>query len=118
MRYLKYLFLADVGICLIVLALANRGTVTLKLFPDEFVEYFGQYSFELPLYVVIFAAIFLGLCIGFVWEWFREHKLRVDGRLQKREKNRLEREVKGLKREKHQGKDDVLALLDDASTAR
>lgn len=116
MRYLRYLFLAAVGFCLLIVALANRGTVPLKLIPDEMAAYIGQpLSTELPLFVVIFLAIAVGLLIGFVWEWFREHKHRADARLQKREKEQLARQVKGMKVEKAKGKDEVLALLEDAT---
>jgi uncharacterized membrane protein len=78
--------------------------------------YVGQnFSYQLPQFVIIFLAIVVGLLIGFVWEWMREHKHRVEGRKATREKERLERQVKGLKRQTNDGQDDVLALLDDAS---
>ncbi|MDA8747126.1 LapA family protein [Litoreibacter sp.] len=115
MRYLRYFFLAAVGLCLLIVALANRGSVPLQLIPDEMAAYVGQpLSLELPLFVIIFVSIVAGLLIGFVWEWFREHKHRADARLQKREKDQLARQVKGLKAQKAEGKDDVLALLEDA----
>ena len=119
MRYVRYVFMAVVGLSLILVALANRGMVTIKLLPEELAAYLGQpLSYDLPLFVVIFGGIILGLLIGFVWEWLREHKHRADGRLQKREKEKLEREVKGLKRKSNEGKDEVLALLDDSAAAR
>lgn len=116
MRYIKYLFLLVVAFCLVVLALANRQSVQVKLLPEEMAAYLGQpITYELPLFVVIFVGIVLGLLIGFVWEWLREHKHRADGRRQKREKEKLQREVKGMKAESGRGKDDVLALLDASS---
>jgi uncharacterized integral membrane protein len=119
MRYIRYVFMAVVGLSLILVALANRGMVTIKLLPDELAPYLGQpLSYDLPLFIVIFGGIIVGLLIGFVWEWFREHKHRADARLQKREKEKLEREVKGLKRKSNEGKDEVLALLDDSAAAR
>ena len=118
MRYIRYVFMAVVGLSLILVALANRSMVTIKLLPEELAAYLGQpLSYELPLFVVIFGGIIVGLLIGFVWEWFREHKHRVDGRMQKREKEKLEREVRGLKRKSNEGKDEVLALLDDSTAA-
>jgi len=35
MRYLRYVFLIAVGFCLLVVALANRGVVGIKLLPEE-----------------------------------------------------------------------------------
>lgn len=119
MRFLKYLFLVVVAIVLVVLAMANRDVVTVKLLPAELASEFGQpFSYELPLFAVIFAGIVVGLLIGFVWEWFREHKHRSAVRVERREREKLEREVKGLKRHANEGRDDVLALLDDASATR
>lgn len=119
MRLLKYLFLFVVALCLITVALANRSEVGIQLLPDELAGYVGQpLTYSLPLFVVIFASIVVGLLIGFVWEWFREHRIRVDARAQRREKEVLEREVKGLRARQHEGKDEVLALLDDVAAAR
>jgi putative membrane protein len=113
MRFIRYIFLALVALVLVVVALANRGAVTLRLVPDEFVPFLPMPNeFTLPLFVVIFGAIIVGLLIGFVWEWFREHALRAEAARRKRELNQLEREVKGLRDKTGEGKDDVLALLD------
>ncbi|GFE63094.1 LapA family protein [Litoreibacter roseus] len=119
MRYVKYLFLALVAICLVVVALANRDSVNVQVLPPELSAYLGQpFSYTLPLYLIIFISIVVGLLIGFVWEWLREHKHRAEARAQRREKEKLAREVKGLKRRTNEGKDDVLALLDDAQPSR
>lgn len=113
MRYLRYIFLIAVGFCLLVVALANRGAVSVQVVPDEIAaRFFQPFQMELPLFVIIFGSIAVGLLIGFVWEWLREHKIRVDARHQKREKEKLARQVKGMKAEKAGGTDDVLALLD------
>ena len=118
MRYIKYLFLAVTGIVLITLALANRGFVTLQLLPTGLGEAVGYNSqIDLPLFVVIFGGIVAGLLIGFVWEWFREHKHRAEAARKSREVGQLEREMKRLK-DKPEHKDDVLALLEEAEQAR
>lgn len=117
MRYLRYLVFVVVGLVLIVLALANRAEVTLTLLPEQLaglsVLAAFQQSVTLPLYVVLFGGIAAGLLLGFVWEWAREQKHRSYGRKEHKQVVRLEREVKRLKGEKHDGKDEVLALLED-----
>ena len=116
MRYIRYACIAVFAVALIAVALANRGSVTLKLLPDEVAGLFAVApTIELPLFVVIFGGIIVGLLVGFVWEWMREYAIRSENARNAREVRRLEREGKRLKSEKHEGTDEVLALLDEAS---
>lgn len=116
MRYVRYAFLAVLGIMLISTSLANRSVVTLKLFPDGVAELFGfNLSIALPLFAVVLGGIVAGLVIGFFWEWMREYKHRRAANDKSREVRRLSREVTKLKKEKHQDKDEVLAILEEAS---
>ncbi|WP_299143975.1 LapA family protein [uncultured Tateyamaria sp.] len=116
MRYIRYACIAVFAIALIAVALANRGMVTVNLLPAEIANLFAVApSIQLPLFVVIFGGIIAGLLIGFVWEWMREHAIRSENSRNAREVRRLEREVKRMKSEKHEGQDEVLALLDEAS---
>lgn len=121
MRYIKYALIAIFGVFLVTIALANRESVLIRLVPMELfpTDVAGWVpvnpQIELPLFVVIFGGIVVGLLVGFVWEWVREHGHRADAARSARETRRLEREVKRLKGEQHKGKDEVLALLDEAS---
>lgn len=116
MRYIRYAFLAILGITLISISLANREMVELKLMPDALSELAGfNFSTSLPLFLVVLGGVVAGLVIGFLWEWLREHKHRRDATTNKGEVRKLEREVKKLKKKQNEGKDDVLALLDEAS---
>ncbi|SLN72836.1 lipopolysaccharide assembly protein LapA domain-containing protein [Ruegeria meonggei] len=116
MRYLRYAFLAVLGIVLISISLANRESVELKLMPDAFAELVGfNLSTSLPLFVVVLGGVVAGLIIGFLWEWLREHKHRRDASAKTSEVRKLEREVKKLKKKQNQDQDEVLALLDEAS---
>lgn len=116
MRYIRYACIAVFAIALIAVALANRGMVSLQLIPTEVAGWFAvNPQIELPLFIVIFGGIVAGLLVGFVWEWIREHGQRAEAARQAREIRRLEREVARLKGEKHEGKDEILALLDEAS---
>ncbi len=117
MRYIRYLCIAVFAIALISVSMANRNVVTLKLLPDELAGLFAvNPQIDLPLFIVIFAGILVGIFVGFVWEWFREHAIRSEAATKGREVRRLERENKRLKSEKAENQgDDVLALLDEAS---
>ncbi|WP_306006695.1 LapA family protein [Aquicoccus porphyridii] len=121
MRYIRYAFLAVLAVCLISVAMANRGMVELRMLPEELGNLFGlNRSVDLPLFIVIFAAIVAGLMIGFVWEWLREHKHRADVARKDGEVKALRREMQRLRRGDGKGgkagkqEDEVLALLDEA----
>lgn len=113
MRYLRYAFLAVLAVVLVTIAMANRAPVTLRLMTDEMAGMMGfRSALTLPLFLVIFGGIVAGILIGFVWEWFREHKHRAEAASQRRERQRLEREVDRLQEKSGKPKDDVLALLE------
>lgn len=116
MRYIRYAILAAIAVCLVSVSLANRGMVTLNLFPNDLANLFGlNRSVELPLFVVIFGGIAVGLLIGFIWEWIREYKQRAEAARQTREMHSMQRELRRLKGKQAEGKDEVLAILDEAS---
>lgn len=116
MRYIRYAILAALVIIVVSVSLANREIVSLKLLPEPFAEFLGfNWTISLPLFVVVLGGIAAGVAIGFIWEWIREHKHRREASAKTREVAKLEREVSKLKVEKHEGKDEVLAILDEAS---
>ncbi|MFZ7091914.1 LapA family protein [Primorskyibacter sp. 2E233] len=119
MRYIRYAFLAALAIVLVTLALANRQSVVLNTLPEGLRGFPGaglvDFSIEMPLFLVIFGGILAGLLIGFIWEWFREHKHRAEASRKTGEVRKLERELKKTQAERDKDKDEVLALLDQAS---
>ncbi|MEL6171832.1 MAG: LapA family protein [Pseudomonadota bacterium] len=116
MRYIRYASIAIFGLALVLVALANRQSVELKVLPPELSGFSAlNPSYELPLFVVIFGSIVLGLLVGFFWEWLREAKDRAASMRKSREVANLKAEVTRLKGEKHKDKDEVLALLEEAS---
>lgn len=118
MKTLRYGFWAIVGLCLIIVGLANRDVVTLRAMPEPLADLLRvSPDVNLPLFMVIFAGVGAGLLIGFLWEWVREHRMRVEARAKAREVNALRREVADLRAKtgNSQTGDDVLALLDQPS---
>ncbi len=116
MRYIRYASIATFAVALILIALANRGIVSLKIWPDELASLAATNpTFEVPLFMVIFGGVLAGLIVGFIWEWIREAGERAEAARQAREMQRLRAEITRLKGEKHEGKDEVLALLEQAS---
>ncbi len=119
MIYLRVAFLALLGVVLLVMAFANIEPVTLRLLPPDMAALVGRDdAIQLPLFLVIFAGILLGLGIGFVWEWLRESKHRSRAATGERELARLSREVERLRGGEAKPGDDVLALLEGSDRAR
>ncbi len=111
MRLLKLIFLAVLCLALVIIALANRDPMTLQLLPAELSRVAGvQWEVTMPIFLVILAAVFAGLAIGFIWEWLREHKHRAAAVSERRERERLEQQVEQVSPKKPA--DDVLAILD------
>ncbi|MHA1127677.1 MAG: lipopolysaccharide assembly protein LapA domain-containing protein [Alphaproteobacteria bacterium] len=110
MRYLRYSFYAVLMLVFVMLALANREVVTLALLPELLSGFFPN-TIALPLYVVILLSMLAGLLVGYVLEYFREHKLRREAAIKKREAADLARQVDALKKQAGTQDDDVLALL-------
>jgi lipopolysaccharide assembly protein A len=112
-RYLRLLFLAAIGLVLLTVALANRKPVEVRLLPDDLAALTGlTWAADLPLFLVICGGIIAGVLIGFVWEWFREARIRTTASARAREVARLERELAGLRQTAPGQKDEVLALLE------
>ena len=113
MRYFRYGLLGVLAFALSCVAIANRGKVTLILFPNDIGDLVGiNPSVETPLFLVIFLSVIVGLMIGFCWEWLREYKLRAEGSRSARKVNKLQREVRKLQDSSSGKKDEVLALLE------
>ena len=119
LRYLKYLFLIVVALVLVMMAFANRETVLLEVIPENLAPWIGvQYAIELPLFAVVLGSVMVGILVGFVWEWLREHRHRAEAKTQKRTAKALEREVQTLKGPAKGGQDEILALVDGTASSR
>lgn len=113
MNFLRVLLLGLLAFVLLILALANREIVTLRLLPGEMASYLGlRMDVNMPLFLVILLAGALGLFIGFTVEWFREHKHRAEARSERAQKERLEKEL-ARSRGRRTEEDEVLALIED-----
>ncbi|MCW1918435.1 LapA family protein [Rhodobacter sp. KR11] len=112
MRILRYLVLGALLLAFLTVALANRGPVGITLLPEDLAMLLGwQARAEVPVFVVLGFGAVMGIVIGFVWEWLREHKHRKVARVQTRAVTKLERELAAMKDQTSLPQDDVLALL-------
>ena len=117
MKAIRYSFWAIIGLCLILVGLANRDIVTVRAMPQALADLLGiSPDLQAPMFVVIFLGVGAGLLIGFLWEWVREHRIRAQARGKAREVESLKRELerlKGAQPDSHD--DDVLAILEKSA---
>ena len=75
MRTIKLILLALILVAIVVLSLANRESVVLNLLPEG-MSGIMPLSLEVPLFVLSLVSILVGMVLGYLLEWFREHKHR------------------------------------------
>jgi uncharacterized integral membrane protein len=112
MQTIKLIVLGLLAAILIALGVANMVAVDLYLLPAKL---FGDtFSIkQIPLAVVILAAVLLGILIGLVIEYLREHKHRRVAEEKRREIVQLRQEVTRL-RAKMGGQGDDLPRIPTA----
>lgn len=107
-RFLKALVLLPVAIVVVLLAVANRGPVTLSL--DPFSPDVPEIATTVPLYAVIFAAVASGIVIGGVATWLAQAKHRRARRQYGREMRHLKHETERLRAQQAPAASNVPAL--------
>lgn len=114
MFYLRAGFAGALALCLVVVALANRTAVTVKLLPEPMANLLGMDpGATVPLYLLLGGAIVVGLLLGFVWEWLREFSYRAEARRLRSEAETLRVELqRAEKAVPEKARDDVRALVD------
>ena len=112
MRLIRTLFLLCLATLLFLLSIANSEKVTVYFLPENLTSLLDiKIAINIPLFLIFFSGIFIGLVIGFVWEWLREYKFRVEANNYQKRLVRAETELSEL-HAKENKKDDVLTLLE------
>ena len=115
MRYIRTIILVLLAIILVTVALANREPLTLRLLPEALQGLFGlSWQITLPTFIILLGTVMMGVLLGFVWEWVREHRYRSAAAQERRERLRLEAERAKTQPEP---KNDIVAYVDSRSAA-
>ncbi|WP_264048296.1 LapA family protein [Methylobacterium flocculans] len=94
-RFLKGLVLLPVAILVVALAVANRDLVRISF--DPFSPDMPVFSATLPLYLLLFIAVALGVLLGGCGAWLGQSGTRRTSAERRREIRRLESETARLK---------------------
>jgi hypothetical protein len=77
-KLLSWIFWVPVGVILIAIAISNRQIVTFSIDPVAKIDPF--FVLNLPLYLLLFAAILFGILFGGVAAWLAQGKWRKNAR--------------------------------------
>ena len=107
-RVVMWFVLVPFGLILALFALANRQTVEIGIDPiSPETPFWGPV--EVPLFVVIYAALLAGVVLGGVGDWLNQGKHRKAERQLRRDLNKMQKETAPQQKPAH---DDPLTLLE------
>ena len=94
-RFLVLFVLLPLAIVVVTLSVANREAIVLSL--DPFGAPSPRWSVELPLFIVLFATLGLGILIGGIATWVRQGKWRHTARFERANAARLRQDIERLR---------------------
>ena len=106
---------APIAVAIIVFAVANRQPVQLTLDPFN-TGYLGN-GFELPMFVVLFGAVAVGVFVGGFASWIKQGKSRQQASEYRTEAFRVRQEADKLAAELESSKKSLIALPNDTQNA-
>ena len=83
--FAKVIILVPLALLAVAFAVGNRGNVSLSF--DPFSD--TPYTVDVPLFVVVFAALILGVLIGGIATWLGQGRHRKAARMHRRDVERL-----------------------------
>jgi uncharacterized integral membrane protein len=95
LRFLGLLILLPIAVVVVALAVANRHAVMLSL--DPFNPTAPALSVQAPLYLVVFAAVALGILLGGIGAWTNQGRWRREARARRAEAARWRSEAMRLR---------------------
>lgn len=110
-RIVAWLVLLPLCALVLVFALANRHTVALSFNPLVGVDATAP-GFGVPLFLVIYAVLFIGISLGGLAVWFTQGPHRHEEKRLRRENEKLKADLEHARRAPAR-KDPALAAADD-----
>jgi hypothetical protein len=97
-RITGWLVLVPLCVLLIVFALANRQLVVVNFNPFVATETLAAPGFGVPLFLVVYAILLIGVLLGGTAAWLAQGRVRRERRLWRREAEHLTRELDALRK--------------------
>ena len=77
-KFFAILVLVPLGIVIVMFAVANRQTITISFDPFDTVN--PAFALKIPLFALIFVLVGLGVLVGGIAAWLKQHKWRSRAR--------------------------------------
>jgi uncharacterized integral membrane protein len=77
-KFVTLVILVPIAIVIVMFAVANRETITVSF--DPFDTAHPAFALKAPLFVLIFVLVGLGVVVGGIAAWLRQHKWRMRAR--------------------------------------
>ena len=90
-KFVTIFVLIPLAVVIVMFAVANREIVTVSF--DPFNSAQPAFAFTLPLFALIFVLVGLGVLIGGIAAWLRQHKWRARARRAEADVRRLRTEL-------------------------
>lgn len=97
-RIVGWVILVPLCLGLIVFALANRHFVAINFNPFSPVDGAVAPGYGVPLFVVLYVVLLVGVLLGGIATWFAQGRHRRGEKHWRRESHQLNRELEGLRR--------------------
>jgi hypothetical protein len=94
-RFVSLFVLLPLAVAIVVISVANRGPATFSL--DPFAAASPALSVTLPLFVLLFATLVIGILVGGIATWFGQGKWRRAARAERAHAARLKRDVENFR---------------------
>lgn len=92
-RFIRLLAIVPIAIGVIVLAVVNRGPLTLRYLPAQF----GDFTVTVPVFVALLGAVMAGVLVGGMASWWAQGRHRQLERAYRREAEKLKTEADRLR---------------------
>jgi heme/copper-type cytochrome/quinol oxidase subunit 1 len=86
-KFVTAFVLIPLGLVIVMFAVANREIITVSFDPFDSVK--PAFAFRMPLFILIFVLVGLGVLIGGVAAWLKQHKWRARARRAEADVRRL-----------------------------
>jgi uncharacterized integral membrane protein len=78
-KFLAFAVLGPLAIIIVMFAVANREIITISF--DPFDSAHPAYALKMPLFMLIFVLVGVGVVVGGIASWLRQHEWRMRARL-------------------------------------